>query len=197
MLECSFLFFLVFSLPMCTQTTKAHIQHCSSFLPAVGSRMKLLRGAEMMETVQKGGDNLRTGGYGIVYLDHHPGCHAISIHHSLQSHTLTAYWWDRYTLHTSHVLVCHTPVPACSVDGFQKFIHFVHRRMCIKACACIFKSVSVVMNVTVTSLHTACVRQRNALADAACLTHWAEMQLSELGYAGWLTLQKRNFSKTL
>lgn len=52
--------------------------------------------------------------------------------------------------------------------------------MSMKACACIFKSVSVVMNVTVTSPHTACVRQRNALADAACLTHWAEMQLSEL-----------------
>lgn len=34
------------------------------------------------------------------------------------------------------------------------------------------------MNVTVTVPHTVSVRQRNALADAECLTLWAQMQLS-------------------
>lgn len=44
----------------------------------------------------------------------------------------------------------------------------------LKACTCIFKSVSVVVNVTVTVPHTVSVRQRNALADAECLTLWAQ-----------------------
>lgn len=104
MFECFFFLFSCFFPCLCAHNQiRPRFRATAHFLLAVGSRMKLLRGAEMMETVQKGGDNLRTGSFGIVHLD----CHAMSRHLN-SSFTATSHTDSLLMrqIHTSHLTRC-------------------------------------------------------------------------------------------
>lgn len=66
---------------------------------------------------------------------------AISIPHSLQPHTLTAHWRDRYTLHTSH-RGCLSRANPSMLGGCVSGAHTIHscilrahRLLCVRACA--------------------------------------------------------------
>lgn len=167
---------------------KTQIQLCSSFFKGCGDcweRAEPSRGAEMTGMLGDGGDNLGTGGFGKVHLD----CRAMSARHLDSSFTAASHADSTLTwqIHTSHF------TPRLFVTGKSQHarcgcVSGVHRVMCVQGCTCVFKCVSVVMNVTVTVPHTARVRQRNAESITRC----AQMQCSTS-----CRLQHWNFNITL